>query len=81
MNTRHAVFSLTIALASLAALPAAAENACKGLSQQGCEDSAGCGWVKGYTRKDGREVAPYCRVKVTPKSAAQATAQPRPSAG
>jgi hypothetical protein len=80
MNAKHAVFSLTIAFTALAALPAAADNACKDLRQQACADNAGCGWVKGYTRKDGREVAPYCRAKATSKTSSNAADLPVPPA-
>lgn len=81
MNARLAVVSLTAALAALTLMPAAADNTCKGQSQQACDSTAGCTWVKGYARKDGREVAPYCRVKAMPKPAAQTTSQPLPAAG
>ena len=36
---------------------------CKTLPRNACIQSAQCTWVKGYTRKDGRKVAAYCRKK------------------
>ena len=40
-----------------------AASACKGLEQTVCETEQYCGWVKGYSRKDGREVKAFCRAK------------------
>jgi len=40
-----------------------AASACKGLELSACETSQSCGWVNGYTRKDGREVKAFCRAK------------------
>lgn len=70
MNTKSILTLLLFALTGLAVGPSVAETACKGLGQPACEGSQQCSWVKGYTRKDGREVAPYCRVKPAGKSAA-----------
>jgi hypothetical protein len=67
-----AVSTLFITLALTGAGATAAEQPCKGLSEPACGAEAGCGWVNGYTRKDGREVAPYCRTKG--KAAASAAA-------
>lgn len=76
-------WALTLLLVGwIAALPAAAANDCKGLSKQACDGTQACSWVKGYTRKDGREVAPYCRAKAPPKSSAVSPpAGPQPPAG
>ena len=40
---------------------------CKGLANQACSASNACGWVEGYTRKDGREVNAYCRTSTKGK--------------
>jgi hypothetical protein len=40
---------------------ASAESACKGLEQGVCEGKADCTWVGGYVRKDGVNVAAYCK--------------------
>lgn len=34
---------------------------CKGLPAAECQANSACRWINGYTRKDGREVAAYCR--------------------
>jgi hypothetical protein len=49
-----------LALGNGAAL---AESACKGLEQGACEKGADCIWVGGYEKKDGKQVAGYCRAK------------------
>jgi hypothetical protein len=79
MNTKLTLLPLLSALALLPVMPAGAANACKGLSQQACDGASGCNWVKGYIRKDGREVAPYCRLKSPGKPAAKADAAVPPS--
>lgn len=53
-------FLLTLALGLGAA---SAQAACKGSAQSACEKDPSCSWVKGYTRKDGVEVSPYCKSK------------------
>jgi hypothetical protein len=68
MKAKYVVVSALLGLAVMGARPASAENACKGLSESACGAAAGCGWVQGYTRKDGRAVAPYCRTKGKDKS-------------
>jgi hypothetical protein len=70
MKSKHAVISALFTLAALSAGPVSAQSACKGLSESACGTASSCSWVKGYTRKDGREVASYCRVKSKPKAAA-----------
>ena len=77
MKSKHVDFSVLVAVAALTTGPASAENACKGLSETACAAAPGCGWTKGYTRKDGREVAPYCRVKGKPKTADAASQEKR----
>jgi hypothetical protein len=64
------VATLFASTALLGAGPAAAASACKGKSESACAADPACGWTKGYTRKDGRQVAPYCRVKGRDKTAA-----------
>lgn len=66
-------------ITALAAAPAVADNACKSMSQQACDGSSQCSWVKSYTRKDGREVAAYCRAKPAAKSTADGSAKARPA--
>lgn len=36
---------------------------CKGLEQKACTANAACSWVRATTRKDGRKVRAYCRIK------------------
>ncbi len=55
-----------LALGTLLVLPGLAVQAaseCKGLDQTACGVNPGCSWVSGYTRKDGKEVAAYCKSK------------------
>lgn len=68
MKMKFTLVSLWSALVLLPVASAHAENACKGLPQQTCDGAEQCLWVNGYTRKDGREVASYCRVKSTGKT-------------
>lgn len=79
MDIKLTAFPLIAALGVFGAAPAGADSACKGLPQNACQGSASCSWVNGYTRKDGREVAPYCRVKSSGKSAAGNDAKSRPA--
>ncbi len=57
----------TMALVFLFTSSRALAVECKTLARNACIQSAQCTWVKGYTRKDGRKVAPYCR-KIGSKS-------------
>lgn len=70
MKTKHAVFPALFTLVAFSGGPVAAETACKGLSESACGEASACSWVKGYTRKDGRTVASYCRIKNKPEEAA-----------
>ena len=79
MNSRLALVSLIASLSALGAVPAVADNACKALSQPSCDGSTQCSWVQGYTRKDGREVAAYCRAKPAAKSSADGGAKAMPA--
>jgi len=45
-----------------------AASSCKGLDHVTCDESSLCGWVKSYTRKDGREVSAFCRTSSKGKS-------------
>jgi hypothetical protein len=69
------VFSILAALAvfttgGFAAAPAhAAETVCKGLATEVCSGNAGCSWVKPYKTKKGKEIAGFCRKKITRKPA------------
>jgi hypothetical protein len=69
------VFSIFAALAlfaagGFAAMPAhAAETVCKGLATQVCSGNAACSWVKPYKTKKGKDIAGFCRKKVTRKPA------------
>ena len=63
----------------LASGSAVAESACKGLAQDACEKTPECIWVGGYEKKDGKQVAGYCRAKGGgggAEKAAPATAAP-----
>ena len=42
---------------------AAAESACKGMSQSKCKANEACSWVGGYITGKGVKVASYCRNK------------------
>jgi hypothetical protein len=81
MKAKQLAVSTLVATALAASAAASAENACKGLSESACDDQAGCGWVQGYTRKDGREVAPYCRAKGKKPSLSAVTGKQAPPEG
>lgn len=53
----------------VAAQGARAELICKGLDHSICTATPGCGWTKGFTRKDGRVVKAFCRKKPVRKTA------------
>lgn len=36
---------------------------CKGLEQKACTAKTECSWVRATSRKDGRKVRAYCRLK------------------
>ena len=59
--------SLTLILGLALAGSAAADTACKGMSQSKCEGAAACVWVNGYTTKKGAKVDSYCRNKSSKK--------------
>ena len=68
-----------IALSALLVLPSLAVQAaseCKGLDQTACGANPGCSWVSGYVRKDGKEVAAYCKSKGERKTGEEAAAAP-----
>lgn len=46
--------------------PAAPQSACNKLDEKGCSANTDCSWIAATKRKDGKEVAAYCRSK--PKS-------------
>jgi len=81
MTARNLTLGLGAALLAAASLPAVAAGDCKQLSRQDCQSSARCGWVQGYERKDGREVASYCRSKPVPKKTGQAGGRSPVTAG
>ena len=66
-----------IALSAFLVLPSLAVQAaseCKGLDQTACGANPGCSWVSGYVRKDGKEVAAYCKSKGERKTGEEAAA-------
>jgi hypothetical protein len=68
-----------IALSALLVLPSLAVQAaseCKGLDQTACGANPGCSWISGYARKDGKEVAAYCKSKGERKTGEEAAAAP-----
>ena len=68
-----------IALGAFLVLPSLAVQAaseCKGLDQTACGANPGCSWVSGYVRKDGKEVAAYCKSKGERKTGEEAAAAP-----
>ena len=60
--------SLTLIFGLALAGSAAAETACKGMSQSKCEASDSCAWVGGYTTGKGVKVSSYCRSKSSQSS-------------
>ena len=67
-KTTSKIFRTSLMAASLLGLllvagPTSAASACKGLANSACSNSASCGWVEGYQRKDGRSVKSFCRAK------------------
>jgi hypothetical protein len=69
-----------------AAKKAASTSACQGLDQKACGAKATeCRWIAAVKRKDGKEVAAYCRslpksVKAAPKKVEPKAATPAPKA-
>lgn len=68
----HAAAALGIAalVAAFSAGNARAESVCKGLTEAECSGNGACGWVKGFTRKNGSEVDAFCRKKPERKKTA-----------
>jgi hypothetical protein len=66
---------IAVLAAGFAALGAEAESAkaspCKGLEQKACAAKADCSWVPATTRKDGRKVKAYCRLKAKSSTSAK----------
>ncbi|MFZ1575284.1 MAG: hypothetical protein WAT36_08645, partial [Chromatiaceae bacterium] len=68
-----------LALGALLVLPSLAVQAaseCQGLDQTACGVNPGCSWVSGYARKDGKDVAAYCKSKGEKKAGEEAPAAP-----
>ena len=57
LRTSLVVTSLVGSL--LVTAPVTDASACKGLENSACRANASCGWVKGYQRKDGRNVKSF----------------------
>lgn len=75
---KHSIAALATAVVLVLSTPgtALAATACKGLEEAKCVGNAECTWVSGYTRKDGKTVAPYCQGKGNKsKGAAEEAAQ------
>ena len=62
MKLSHLFVSATVGALLIEASNANAASQCKGLSETACAADSSCRWVSGYVRKDGREVAAYCRL-------------------
>jgi len=60
---------LSGALLAQSSLSVQAASECKGLEQTACSSNPACTWASGYVRKDGKEVAAYCKVKGAAKDA------------
>jgi hypothetical protein len=75
---RTILFSVTAVFAIFAiagvAQVNAAETVCKGLATAACSSNDGCSWVKSYKTKKGKEVAGFCRKKVSRKPTKAKTA-------
>ncbi|KAA6186898.1 chromosome partitioning protein ParB [Thiohalocapsa marina] len=54
---------------------------CKGMEKSKCEGNASCTWVDGYKRKDGAQVAAYCRNKGGKKSSGGSSSSSSSSTG
>jgi len=75
---KHSIAALATAVVLVLSTPGTslAATACKGLEEAKCVGNAECTWVSGYTRKDGKTVAPYCQGKGNKsKGAAEEAAQ------
>jgi hypothetical protein len=59
--TRLSAAAFAACLCTLS-VTATAASACKGLPEATCAAEQSCRWVNAYVRKDGREVAGYCRI-------------------
>ncbi len=80
VSFKPAILPILVA-AAIPFLPslAGAASACQGKALDACAADASCIWVDGYTRKDGREVASYCR-KASARKSAAANSGARPQA-
>lgn len=54
--------ALFVGLLAASSLAGAASH-CKGLSENACASDQRCNWIKGYMRKDGREVSSHCKLR------------------
>jgi hypothetical protein len=75
---KHSIAALATAVVLVLSTPGTslAATACKGREEAKCVGNAECTWVSGYTRKDGKTVAPYCQGKGNKsKGAAEEAAQ------
>lgn len=62
MKLSQLLTSASVLALMVSASAANAASQCKGLSETACAADSSCRWVAGYVRKDGREVAAYCRL-------------------
>lgn len=71
----NAILALGVVLV-VPSLSLQAATECKGLDQAACGANAGCSWVSGYTRQDGKAVAAYCKSKGEKQAGGEAPAVP-----
>ena len=62
-QSRNLILALGILAATGAGSTVSAASPCQGLAPEQCAGNTACLWVDGYTRKDGRSVKGYCRIK------------------
>ena len=68
LNLIKSLVSASTILVVFLSMPVHAASQCKGLDNSACDSNLACGWVNGYTRKDGREVSAFCRTSTKGKS-------------
>lgn len=79
MSVRSWVNALTVGALAVGLAASVAEaksensSPCKGLEQKACSAKADCSWISATTRKDGRKVKAYCRLKSRKSTSAEAS--------
>jgi hypothetical protein len=73
LTIQYLIRTLIVTFALLTGPQAFAASACKGQTNNACNQNNSCYWVAGYKRSDGANVKSHCRAK--PKSSLKDSAQ------